>query len=823
MATLDEFLQALTAPLNPGGAQVATLDLPGRTWVIPLGEGEWRLGEDGQIEVSLLNAANRFDDEDGVLGMTPAMPLGNVKIDDAFSPIKHPPPVPAVAGETWLKVRLNAEAGEAGNGSFDGVKVEAEATESGMVAIYQKIQAPGNAISSTLFFDVLDALAAQAETAFASMDTVVAFRVDAGMRGGVSIDFAQVAAAAFGAGVPALLEAGTGPLTMQLGPSAVLNADFSSDYAHLVVLRQSAQAGYVRVCVTLAEHARADGGVKLGCQATVRLDDDFIHALQKVLAAVNGVVEWNPAVIGALLKNESLSQVADAAEQGQVKEFLMGYVAANGATAGTDALFASAKSRVSAARDWIKGHAQARLEMAVSAQYALAVRKSFLLEADLPVGKIFAYLPGLLGGDLSAVQAAMRAGRVKNGQFLGQTVNMQESTLGFDWDFIMFDVATKFVVQDEQAEIEAWDGNGRTQALLALRRSWIGDNRVFSMVGETNFSVNNNVGFSAAQTRWGNDLSMGSFDDVRLKLSWRRVDAGDLRSAYAEAADWAAVLGVIPFARVVDVAAEWQNKAGGSGGGVVKMVQTEASLEARLTEDLLAEVQGLTLEDVAEACADAMPWNHYGDETPKIFKTDETYQKAMVAIWRYFLMVAQEGGTVYEGNLNQRLEEAVEDLKARNDPLWGPANDIYAYQRNPAVSIGPPSHGAPVRAPAPNESDGKFFSVIRACGNNAPYQQWQDWSRGLARLRQGRKDGTAPYAEVLEGTADERGVMGLLAGLSANSYLARVQAGLVRRTAGKMPGLSGLAPVVVVRSFDGTGAEAKMLEAQTVGKTTATS
>jgi len=820
MATLDEFLQSLTTPLNEGGTQTASLDLPGRTWTIPVGEGVWRLGEDGQLEVSLLNETNRFDDPDGVLGAAPATALGSVKIDDAFSPIQYPSPVTAQAGETWLKVRLKAEADEAGSGSFSGVETAGAAKEDGMLAVFQNIRppvTPGSGVSPTLLFDVLDALAAQLETAFASADTLVAFQVNAGMRGGVTIDFAQVVAAAFGAGVPALLRAGAGPLTVQLGPSAVFNADFSSDYAHMVVLRPSVQAGYVRVSVTLAENARAEGGVKLGCQATVRLDSDFIEALQKVLSAVGGVVKWNPAAISALLKNESLSQLADAAEQSQVKEFLTGYAMGSGQAADTDAdaLFVSAKSRVSAARDWITNHAQARLEMAVTAQYALAVQKNFLLEADIPVGKVFAYLPGLLGGDLSAMQAAMREGIVQNGRFMGQTVNMQESALGFELDFIVFDVATEWVVKDEQAEIEVVDGNGRSQKLLALRRSWIGDNRVFSMVGDANFSVDNNVRFSAAQTRWGNDSSIGSFDDVRLKLSWQRVDPGDLRSAYAEAADWAAVLGVMPWTRVPDVAEDWQRNA---GGGAVKMVQTEASLEARLEEGLLAAVAALTLEDVAEACADAMPWNHYGDETPKIFKTNDTYRSALAAIWRYFLTLAQNGGTVYEGNLNQRFEEALEDLKARKDPLLRPASDICAYQQNPAVSIGPPSHGAAVRVPAPNESDVKFFSVIRACGNNAPFRQWQDWSRGLARLRQGRLDGTTPYAEVLAGTPGERGVMSLLGGMSTNSYLARVQAGLILRAAGKIPGGCGLAPVVVVKSFDGTTAAAKVIETQTAGK-----
>jgi hypothetical protein len=415
----------------------------------------------------------------------------------------------------------------------------------------------------------------------------------------------------------------------------------------------------------------------------------------------------------------------------------------------------------------------------------------------------------------------MRTGIVKNGRFSGQTLSERESALGFELDFVVFDVATEFAVKDEQAEVEAVDENGRRQALLALRRSWIGDNRVFSMAGDTNFSLNNNVVFSAAQTRLGNDLSIGSFDDMRLKLSWRRVDAGDLRSAYAEAADWAAVLGVIPWARVEEVAEEWQSKAGGSGGSAVKMVQTEVALEVRLDTEWLAAMGKLTLDDLAEACVDAMPWNHYGDETPKVFKTDDTYREAMAALWGYFLTVAQNGGTVYEGNLNQRLEEAMEDLKGRNDPRWGPANDICAYQKNPAVAIGPPSQGESVRVAAPNESDVKFFSVISACGNNAPFRQWQDWSQGLARLRQGWKDGTTPYTEVLGGTPGERGVMGLLAGLSANSYLARVQAGLVRRAAGKMNVASLFpAPMILVRSYDGTDpATARVMETQTVSKT----
>lgn len=89
----------------------------------------------------------------------------------------------------------------------------------------------------------------------------------------------------------------------------------------------------------------------------------------------------------------------------------------------------------------------------------------------------------------------------------------------------------------------------------------------------------------------------------------------------------------------------------------------------------------------------------------------------------------------------------------------------------------------------------------------------------MGRLYQGIAN-ALPYDSVLKGGNLSDGVIDLLGGLSGNTYVARVQVGLLRRAIKKVPGLSVPAPVISVKSYDAVIATANVLETQTTAAIT---
>jgi hypothetical protein len=828
--SFQAFLNSLTQPLSQTAANSTTIDLtPNETWTIPASlagqTANLTFGFDAQFEIDVFTNINAIPDADGVLGPPPSQTSGGTSIDDPFKPLTFPPFVIFNAGDVWLKARLKAGISGSTSLSFDGVDFSSSGTAFSVVAVYRKIANPsvlGSALPPTLFSSVLDALvppaAVGAAPAFpiSAPGTVLAFEVGAGMNASVSIDLIKLLEAVFGFGLPALKVPANLPVTVNLGPSAVINASCSVKNAHTVALwmDSTTPAGYLQLGVALSDTVNTDVGGKLSITADAKLDGAFYNSLQQVLTTVNNAINWDPATITALVNNPTFTTIVDVATQNNVKQLVQAFASwqqIDLAATPFGQVYTQVQTFVTTVQTTLKQQAEQEISVSMSIDYSLTNQKSSLLTAQIPVADAFTHLTALLAGDLTGVQNAALAGTVLNCTTLGQSLTTATSTFAFNLDLIAFDAATKDVVEDVQALVEYIDSHQNKTSMLGFRRTWIGDNSVQNNLGKLGYSrsFENNIALLANQSSLNSGSTLNTFDILQLDCSWQIIVGGAaVPKAYAIAADHAAVLGLIPFANIPSVATQLQANAAPAGAAPAK-IQIDAAWTVPL-ESLQAvptTIVNLGPDDIAAAFANAMPWNFYGDEKPVVFKVDDIYRGALAEIWKQFLNPVVLG-TVNYVNLNQKFLSVIANLTAAGSEFAGPAQNIYNNQQFQTI---PGPHGGQNILTSVND-DVKFLSLIRSDDNYALINDYQRWLSGIRQIDQGYQN-HALASTVLEGPPVTAGAFDYIGYLCLDMFLSRIQAALVVRALLQLPGIVFPQPTVSVKSLDAAG---KVLQTQSI-------